>query len=678
MQTVDHNQTRHQRWVYLALALVLVVALWLRLTGIDWDDLYHLHPDERYIVWVGTTVEWPSDWGTALDPELSTFNPFHWPPEASSQGIRVQQGEPRDYAYGHWPLYLGVAAQHLLAHGQTLGHSLPESWTLARDLLNAPGRIEYRHLLLVGRALAALFDTLTVGLVFLLARRLFGPLAGLLAAAMLALAVIHIQSAHFFITDPFLTTAVVAAVYWMVRRVESGRWRDSAFAGALMGLAVGAKFSAVMLVLALALALVWDRRVAAVAGRAGWRQLAWQWLRRPLLELAFALFIGLAVFAITNPFALLDTTCRSSFGPFSLPGIEAQIGPITVPSCYLENIGTQATMVRGGPRIPFTLQYVGTAPYLYFLFQMGRWGLGISLTVVLFAGLAWAVWRLLPGRRRAPQQPADLVLLAWALPFFIVTGSFQVKFLRYLLPLIPFLTVFGAGMVLSVARRPYRLGLAALVLVTSGLWAAAFVGMYGSAEHPWVEASRWIDEHIPADSVVATEHWDHTLPLPLRDVDGPALSEVQLEWFYVEDPLRSEENRVELSEALETVAGSDYLILASNRLYGVIPRLPGRYPAPAAYYRLLFAGRLGFELVHWSGRYPALGSVTLVDDTFQWPRLSQPEPLADWRPGDWTLSLGPADESFTVYDHPLVLIFANRDHLTGVELERLVRAEAAE
>jgi hypothetical protein len=143
----------------------------------------------------------------------------------------------------------------------------------------------------------------------------------------------------------------------------------------------------------------------------------------------------------------------------------------------------------------------------------------------------------------------------------------------------------------------------------------------------------------------------------------------------VEDRLVTFEDRVKLAAALGQVAGSDYVILASNRLYGVIPQLPRRYPEAAAYYRLLLGGELGFELVHWEGRNPGLGPVALVEDSFSRPGLPAPEPLQGWRPAPITLNLGPADESFTVYDHPLVLIFENRGRLTAAELEALVREE---
>jgi 4-amino-4-deoxy-L-arabinose transferase-like glycosyltransferase len=695
---LTYSLRRHTtRWTNLGLVVVLFISLSFRLAGVTWDGLHHLHPDERYIVWVGTTIEFPSDWRAALDPALSSFNPFYWPPNATSAGIQVIQGQPRDFAYGHWPLYLGVASAHLLARGAEWGASLPENWTLPRDLLNVPGRIEFDHLLLVGRVLAALADTVTIGLVYLLGRRLYGPVAGLLASALLALAVLHIQSAHFFISDPFLATAVVAAVYWMVRRVDSGRLRDSAISGVLIGLAVGAKFSAIMLVLPLALVLVWHRRApTAVRGGAFRRTLArgWRWLRRPAGEMALALGVALIVFALTNPFALLDNTCRSTVQGLTIPLINIQVGPITNHSCYLENIVTQSAMVRGDPRIPFTLQYVGTPAYLYFIDQMVLWGLGVPLAAAAFGGLVWALWRL--GQRRSVHPAGEAVVLAWAVPFFLVTGWFQVKFLRYLLPLTPFLIVMAAGMLVHAGRHVaragqepaperrrdgiLRAGATILVVALTALWALAFVDLYTVQEHPWITASRWIRENVPANSVVATEHWDHSLPVGLRPDEGTfppeQLREIVLEWYDVGDRGRLEELRETLATAAAQLSSSDYVILASNRLYGVIPRLPQRYPEAAAYYRLLFSGELGFELVYWNGRYPTLGPLAFADDTFSRPGLSVPEPMAAWQPAPVTWTLGPADESFTVYDHPLVLIFENRGRPSAKELEARILLEA--
>ena len=52
-----------RKWIqWLLLAAILMLALALRWTGIDWDDYNHNHPDERYIAWVATSIEWPSSW----------------------------------------------------------------------------------------------------------------------------------------------------------------------------------------------------------------------------------------------------------------------------------------------------------------------------------------------------------------------------------------------------------------------------------------------------------------------------------------------------------------------------------------------------------------------------------------------------------------------------------------
>ena len=81
-----------RNWLqWLLLAAILLLALALRWTGIDWDDYNHYHPDERYITWVATSIEWPSSWAGILDPERSTFNPFYWPPGGSRDGIELLQ-----------------------------------------------------------------------------------------------------------------------------------------------------------------------------------------------------------------------------------------------------------------------------------------------------------------------------------------------------------------------------------------------------------------------------------------------------------------------------------------------------------------------------------------------------------------------------------------------------------
>jgi 4-amino-4-deoxy-L-arabinose transferase-like glycosyltransferase len=647
------------------LVLVLLLAAALRFTGLDWDSYKHYHPDERYVSWVATTIEWPRSWATAFQPHQSSFNPFYWPPDAASQGISVPRDEPRDFAYGHLPLYLGVAAARLLERLSPLARFLPDNWLLARDLLNGAGHVEFDHLTVASRALTALVDAGTVLLAFLLGRRLYGVWAGLLAASFLAVTVAHIQLAHFFAVDPYLTFFTVAALLLLVRASERpGGWQPVLLAAAAIGLAIGAKFSAIMLFLPLAL-LLW--RDPALRGRRA--------LGRLLLAAGFALL----VFALTNPFALLDWSCQLVSPPLAL-------GPLQLPAlnwgnCYAANVLRQSDMVGGSARFPFTMQYAGTAPFLYPVAMQMRWGMGPLLGLVAFAGGAWVLLRALAGLLRRPLDPrwarwlpplgsGELILLAFALPYFLSTGSFFVKFMRYMQPLLPLLSVFGAGLLLAGGRRYPRAVTAASGIVFAGtaLFAFAFVSLYRQP-HPWLAASTWLHENAPQGAVIAGEKWDETLPSSVT-IDGQLRSRnrfanTELDWLggagRFDDPAKVTAN-------LEKLAGADYLVIASNRGYGVAGRLPELYPLTRTYYDQLFGGNLGFEVRFVAGRAPQLGQLWLWPDRFGRAQLEPPPEAARYLSERDLLRLGYADESFTVYDQPFVMVFGNSARLSAKEM----------
>jgi hypothetical protein len=574
---------------------------------------------------VATTIEWPASLASAPAPRDTSLNPYSWSPDASSEAIEGLQDRLRTIAYGHLPLYLGVAATRLVEQvAPALRRLLPAGWPLTADLLNGARANEFRHLTAVARALTALVDVGSVALIFFLGRRLYGPAVGLAAAAFLAANVMHVQLAHFFTVDPFLTFFTVAAVTIMASmaqpEIEGRALAGHVFlAGAAIGLAIGSKFSAVLLFLPL-LVVFWLRRRGGQS--AGGRHL--------LLAVAAAV----AAFALTNPFAILDWTCEVITPPLD-------VGPVAVPaldwrSCFLDNITRQSAMIRGGNDFPFTRQYVGTAPYVYPILMQLRWGMGPLLGLAAFGGFAWVLWR---GMRWAMEQRApakerqtidvsrpEVAVLAWTLPYFLLTGSFSVKFMRYLAPLTPFLMLYAAAWILSLRRARLRfawlrsawLRFAALglVFVTTVLYAFSFVAMYGTP-HPWVSASRWIYDNVDPGALILSETWDDPLPSSM-DVDGRFHN--RHVYNFQEVNLLSgsgpEDDRLKLQSNLSRLAQADYLSLSSNRGYGVVPRLPDLYPLSSEYYRLLFSGALGYEAVYVTGRSPRLGSLRIWPQRF--------------------------------------------------------------
>ncbi len=667
-----------RRWTqWLLLALILLVAAVLRWTGLDWDDYNHFHPDERYITWVATTIEWPAALRGSFDPQQSSFNPFYWPPGAESLGIEVEQDQPRKFAYGHVPLYLGVTATRVVESiGPGLQALLPQSWLLTSDILNARGEVEFNHLTAVTRALTGLVDLLLILILFLIGHRLYSSAVALLAAAFLALNVMHIQLAHFFAADPYLALFVALALYFMVRAVTSsgtglhlGSFQCPPVTCSLLlssifiGLAIGSKFSAVMLLLPFALAI---------------------WLGDKNQRWTLLLLAGLViflVFAITNPFAVLDFSC----GALS-PAV--QIGPVTIPardwrSCYLQNIFTQGAMVRGDSDLGFTRQYAGTLPFLYPIEMQLRWGMGWLLGLLAFAGFGWAIWQ---GFKYAAQRfsarsvgsealisaqsDGSLVLLAWTVPFFLTTAGFYVKFMRYLLPITPFLMLYAAALLWQIRNKALRYLAVGMVLLFTAIYAFSFINIYDS-DHPYNIASRWVYANIEPGTLIASEQWDDSLPASM--IVGDRLrrrSEYpneQLTWLSSPD---SADDERKLARNLDLLQRAGYVTILTNRVYGVVPRQPERFPLSSQYHQLLFDGSLGYKPVFVNTRTPNLFGQHLLPDSFSWPDLQPSAAVDDYLTTLPGFSGGRFDESFTVYDQPLVIIFKNVEGQTAAEMSQ--------
>lgn len=105
---------------------------------------------------------------------------------------------------------------------------------------------------------------------------------------------------------------------------------------------------------------------------------------------------------------------------------------------------------------------------------------------------------------------------------------------------------------------------------------------------------------------------------------------------------------------LQNLSQVDYIILPSQRAIWSVARLPLTYPMTMAYYRALFDGRLGFELISVFTAPLELGPymVSDVGGTLGWQSMPA-LPLFSYNP----LA---AEEAFSVYDHPPVWVFRKR------------------
>lgn len=574
----------------LLLALV-ACGLFLRLQKLDWDHGHLAHPDERHVLMVADTIQWPESVEQFLDVRSSPLNPFSRPGPGG-------QRQPETFAYGHFPVYVLKGLSALLEKAaEPLRPLIGDE--AAADLARSTNLWQMVY---VGRVLSALADAATILVVYALGRRLFGRWVGLLAAALLAFTVLHIQLSHFFAVDTVLALFVTLTLYWLVRVAQGGGSREAVLAGISLALAVASKSSAA------ALGLAWMGAFALREGPGGWAQR----VRLAILSV----LAGAITFMVVSPYVVLD-----------LP-------------MFLDSFQKEGGMVRGTYDFPYTRQYRGTIAYLYPILQQLRWGMGWVPGMVAFGGLIWAAVRAARGRASA----GTWLVLAWAVPYFLLTGGFMVKFMRYGAPLTPALYVLGAGMLSALAtrRRAIAVIIAGAALVYAVLWSLAFSSVY---RQPFTraEASEWIYRNLPAGSVITKEEWDDLIPYGM-EIDGRGMS-AESRFEVLAFPLQEPDDQAKVDMLVDRLLRADYIIVSSNRFYGWLPRLQDRFPVSNRYYELLFEGQLGFTLVKDFTSYPSLAGRAFPDDK--------------------------ADESFTVYDHPKVMIFGRTGRLSESELRAL-------
>jgi len=340
---------------------LFLFALLIRLPGIGWglkNDLHNAsyHPDEP--------VNFA--YSRMIVPAAGQF----FPP----------QPIPRFYSYGTLYLTLLRVASDVTStytggpkvKGDGFSWSNPDhtdwDWVSRCDM--------------AGRFISALAGAGTAWVCFLIMLRVFGKVAGVSAGLLLAVAPAHVMHSRFQTVDVlatfFLAVSLMLAV--KVAMDEKVGWKTVLWCGAFAGLSAGTKYTGILALLGLFVALG---------------------VRRPPKAILMALAsvgTSLVVFVLTTPGALLDSA----------------------------NFWNDFTYEMAHTAEGHGLVFAGTpSGFLYQALNLTT-GVGLVLAVMGLAGLIWAGVR---------KHTWAWIMLAFCIPYYLSIGRAEVKFIRYTFPL---------------------------------------------------------------------------------------------------------------------------------------------------------------------------------------------------------------------------------------------------
>ncbi len=481
------------------------------------------------------------------------------------------------------------------------------------------------NIILNGRVMSATADLLIVVLVFAAAHTAaeifqFNKKIKYWASLTYALMVLPIQQSHFYTTDTLVNLFSFASFYFALLFYQKKNWLSLLLAGICWGLALGSKINALFIgPLIILFILAADRRLLKI------KQIKFKQISSTAARTLLFVAVAYLSLRLSSPYLFASSNWLQ-------PNLSSE---------FVENIKELKSLEGEDVAFPPAIQWINRAPVWFALKNMAVVGTGLPIFFLGLFGIYLILKKLTTRIKTGQFKMNQLVLLSvfvWCLTFFNYQSMQFVKSVRYFLILYPFLAI-AAGLTLSFLFKRIKnwdskkliWAAQAGMLLFIFIWPLMFVSIYFQP-HSRIQASHWIYQNIPNNSTIATEHWDDGLPI--------GLPEYQTRYKIQQLPVFGDDRPEKWQEIKAILRQADYYVLSSNRAWGSMSRLPEKYPQTSQFYLELLTGKttlenIDLELIAEFDSFPSLkylGIPLSFDDSW-------------------------AEEAFSVYDHPQVLIY---------------------
>lgn len=450
----------------------------------------------------------------------------------------------------------------------------------------------------------------TVYLVYLISRRLFITRYSLLIAGLAAFTPGLIQTSHFGTTESLLSFFFLTIIYFSLMINEKPTVNNFLSAGLFLGLALGTKASALVFIAPFFLVFFF----LIIKTRTIKRK-----LRIILLTIA-TLTLSLSLALLTSPYLLLNfqESKRILF--------------------YEMQVAT------GQVEVFYTRQFFNTIPVVFQFSKILPYGLGWPIFILGTFGFFVSLFFLLKcifERKRDSLLNSYFLILTSFIVYFLSQAFLFCKWTRFMSPILAFFPIF-AGVFLSYLRNlRYLRYLSYLIVVFALLPGVFFSSIYFRPDIRFT-ASEWIYKNIPENSKILYDTGNvMDIPVPYKNHQLPItnyqLLSVSFDFYHLD------ENPELYDQLIAQLESSNYIIVPSRRIFANHLRLPGKFPLTAKYYTLLFSEKLGFKQIKEFSVFPKL----LSDEN--------------------------AEETWSVFDHPVIRIYQKSENLTKEDYKLLFK-----
>jgi tetratricopeptide (TPR) repeat protein len=329
-------------------------------------------------------------------------------------------------------------------------------------------------LVITARFVDALFDLMTIIVIYKLGQEVLNKKVGIIAALLLAVSPLHVTLAHLIQVDTILTFFSALSILYIVRIYSSGDRKWYIMAGLSIALATSSKYTGAFLLFPF---------FGAHLLRSGTLREAAQTLNHPPIYLS--ILLSALVFFCLNPFIILS------------PGEFRQDFSYEQAHMSAGHLGVDASK----------------SAFDFYFFHILPNALGVAGFIVSIGVIAFNIIR---------KNKKEIVTAIFPVIYLIIVSTWEMRADRYILPIIPLLITFvSAGVFLIgdyILKKSRRIGTAdriktqKMVIYGAVTIVLAIQPLYNSAiylhrlglKDTRTITKNWIKENIPAGSTIVS------------------------------------------------------------------------------------------------------------------------------------------------------------------------------